>query len=68
MLDKTASKRLGILIKTATAKGKPATDQQIDQWEKASQNKQWIPGTPWNIPQSHRKHIIVHLKDVAGIS
>ena len=62
--------RLNLLINTAKSKGISGCilDNKIVDWTEKLSRNQWIPGTPWNIPQSHKAHIAGHVNNVISDS
>lgn len=66
VLNGVQKHRLNLLINTAKNKGISGSilDNKIADWTNKLSNNQWIPGTPWNIPQSHKACIAGYVNNV----
>ena len=66
IMDEQKGIKLAILVKTAKAKGitGDALEQKIEFWIEKLDKGEWIPGTPWNIPATHRQGIMDHFNTI----
>ena len=54
--------RLKLLVQNSILTGKELEDAK-QEWMRKLHNKEWIEGTPWNIPESQKKDIVKHFND-----